>query len=87
MRQTQLLNKIAEDITAKLEEKAGQIETQLKDHSLYFTDDVKKAIENRIELLKKNIVDKEGSIRSYREFLSRVAECKNDLRKLGESFK
>ena len=87
LRQTQLLNKIAEDITAKLEEKSGQIETQLKDHSLYFTDDVKKAIENRIELLKKNIVDKEGSIRSYREFLSRVAECKNELRKLGESFK
>lgn len=80
LKQTKVLSKIAEDITAKLEEKANQIATTLKEQSIYFTDDVKKAIETRITHLQKNLQDKEGSIRRYKEFIARVAECKNELR-------
>lgn len=87
LKQAQVLEKIAKDITARLEQKANEIEAQLKEQSLYFTDDVKKAIENRIKILQKNIQDKEGSIRKYREFLARVADCKKELRLLGESSK
>ncbi len=80
LKQTKVLNKIAGDITAKLEEKANQIEATLKEQSIYFTDDVKKAIETRITHIQKNLQDKEGSIKRYKEFIARVAECKNKLR-------
>ena len=80
LKQTKVLSKIAGDITAKLEEKANQIETTLKNQSIYFTDDVKKAIETRIAHLQKNLQDKEGSIHRYKEFIARVTECKNELR-------
>lgn len=80
LKQTEVLNKIASDITAKLEEKAKQIESTLKEQSIYFTDDVKKAIETRITHIQKNLQDKEGSIRRYKEFIARVTECKNELR-------
>lgn len=87
LKQAQVLEKIAKDITARLEEKANEIAAQLKEQSLYFTDDVKVAIEKRIKLLQKNIQDKEGSIRDYEEFLARVSACKNELRLFSESFK
>lgn len=80
LKQTKVLSKIAGDITAKLEEKANQIASTLKEQSIYFTDDVKKAIETRITHLQKNLQDKEGSIRRYKEFIARVTECKNELR-------
>lgn len=80
LKQAEVLNKIAGDITAKLEEKANQISNTLKEQSIFFTDDVKKAIETRITHLQKNLQDKEGSIRRYKEFIARVAECKNELR-------
>ena len=80
LKQTKVLSKIASDITAKLEEKANQIATTLKEQSIYFTDDVKKAIQTRITHLQKNLQDKEGSIRRYKDFIARVTECKNELR-------
>jgi len=87
LKQAQVLEKIAKDITAKLEEKADEISAQLQEQSMYFTDDVKKAVEKQIALLQKNIQDKEGSIRNYKEFLQRISDCKNELRSLGETFK
>lgn len=80
LKQTNVLNKIASDITDKLEEKANQISSTLKEQSIFFTDDVKKAIETRITHLQKNLQDKEGSIRRYKEFIACVTECKNELR-------
>ena len=87
LRQSQVLNKISADINSKLEEKANQIESQLKEQALYFTDDVKKAIETKIATLQKNLQDQKGSIERYKEFLSRVANCKYELRDYGENFK
>ena len=80
LKQSELFGKISADITSKLEDKSKQIESMLKEHAIHFTDDVKKAIESRIGQLQKNLQDKEGSIHSYKEFLTRVAACKDELR-------
>ncbi|MBR1645650.1 MAG: dynamin family protein [Selenomonadaceae bacterium] len=85
LRQTEILNKIAKDITAALEQKAAQVEKTLSEQSIHFTDDVKKSIVARMELLRKNISDKEGSILRYKDFLSRVAACKEELRVVGKT--
>ena len=87
LKQSQLLNQISQDITSKLEIKAKEISNQLKEHSLYFTDDVKKAIESRITRLQENLKNKESSIRRYREILEHFAACKDALRKFGENQK
>lgn len=85
LRQTVILDKIATDITDALERKAAQVEKTLNEQSIHFTDDVKKAIVARMELLQKNINDKAGSIARYKDFLSRVAACKDELRTIGKT--
>lgn len=82
LRQTQVLYEIANDITVAMEKKSDEIAKELKEQALHFTDDVKKSIENRIQRLQKNLQDKEGSIQNYKNFLSRVADCKENLRNL-----
>ena len=85
LRQTLILDKIATDITAALERKAAEVEKTLGEQAIHFTDDVKKAIVARMELLQKNINDKAGSIARYKDFLSRVAACKDELRTIGKT--
>lgn len=87
LQQTQVLYEIADDITRAMETKANEIAAKLKEQSNFFTDDVKKSIENRSERLKKNLQDKRGSIENYKEFLARVSDCKNSLRVLGEKYR
>ena len=82
LKQGQVLQEVAADITKSLESKAKYIKELLNDKALTFTDDVKEQIETKINLLQKNIQNKEESIKTYNDFLSRLKQYKTSLRQI-----
>lgn len=80
MKQILVLNEIATDISAKLEEKADAIDRILNDQALNFTDDMKKHIEAKIQILMDSLQDKQRSIEKYTAFMQRLAKRKQELR-------
>ncbi len=80
MNQIQVLEEIAKDISAKLEEKADAIARILDDQAVNFTDDMKKQIDVKIQILMDSLQDKQGSVEKYTAFMQRLAQWKQELR-------
>lgn len=80
VKQLLVLEEIAKDISAKLEEKADEIARILEDQAINFTDEMKKQIEAKIRLLIDSLQDKQGSIEKYTAFMQCLAQWKQELR-------
>lgn len=80
LKQISVLNEISLDITERLKERAIAIERLLEDQAVNFTDDMKKQIEIKIQLLMNSLQDKQGSINKYTDFMQRLSEWKQELR-------
>ena len=80
LKQELVLEEISKDISAKIEEQANKITDILEDQAIHFTDDIKKQIEAKIELLTRNLQNQQESIQKYKKFLGDVAGYKQELR-------
>ena len=60
---------------------ADEIACSLEEQAIHFTDDMKKEIEGKMQILRDCIQDKKGSIDKYNAFLNHIAECKEELRR------
>lgn len=78
--QSEIFSEIQIDITNRMENIANKIKNLLDEKALSFTDDVQKQIEEKINMLTKNIQNKELSIRRYEKFLIKIKEEKNKIR-------
>lgn len=82
LKQELVLDTIAQDISTKLEGQANNIATILNDQAINFTDDIKKQIEAKIELLTKNLQNQQESIDKYNKFLQVLNLHKQELREI-----
>ena len=82
LKQTLLMEEIADDVSAAMEQKANEIARMLETQAVNFTDEIKQEIEGKIESLSSSLQDREGSIAKYEAFLARVNEGKKMLREL-----
>lgn len=80
LKQKLVLAEISSDISSKMEQKTEEIEQMLNQQAIHFTDDIKKQIEAKIQLLTTSLQDKQGSIEKYNAFLKHIADYKQELR-------
>ena len=78
--QTKILTQISKDISREVEKTAKEINRVLMEKSVTFTDDVNKEIQEKIEILLKNITNKEESIAAYDAFIEKLQAHKERLK-------
>ncbi len=83
--QTNVLQKVSDDICQELEKTNKAIEQKLNEEALTFVDDVKKQIEQKMYILKNKLEDRQNNIKHYNDFITKLDDYKNNLRKLGEN--
>lgn len=83
--QMQVLEKIAADISGRLEQQARDIQTMLTEQGLTFNDDVKAQIETRVHLLERHMQDRKQSALAFSDFLKRLEAYKVELRVVTEA--
>lgn len=83
LEQTKLLGLLKDDYVQCFEKMEKDIKKILEEHSVTFIDNVLKQIVGRLEILKKNLQNKENSKVAYEEFIACLEKGKKELVALG----
>ena len=79
LKQEMILEAISKDFSEKIEKKTNEITRLLNNKAANFTDQVKKEIEGKINILNDGLQNKQESIQKYNEFLQYINNAKDEL--------